>query len=191
MTPWESLLQSNNGSSIIKQLALIGFFILEYIYILSHHPWNPNSFNMDQILHTTELEKDLLKIEKKITKYNYHKEFLENYKYNRKYTKGLTLKFNLALCEDSEHLQKSCHNILRNASSKLRDHILTSVNKKFEDFKITRNGYLNALWNETSRENFQNICNNIKRQNQKLSSSIAERHRAKYLRDYIKFYHHQ
>ena len=33
MTPWESLLQSNNGSSIIKQLVLIAFFILEYIYI--------------------------------------------------------------------------------------------------------------------------------------------------------------
>ena len=33
MTHWESLLQSNNGSSIIKQLALIAFFILEYIYI--------------------------------------------------------------------------------------------------------------------------------------------------------------
>ena len=180
MTPWESLLQSNNESSIIKQLPLIAFFILEYIYILSYHPWNPNSFNMDQILHTTQLEKDLLKIEKKITKYNY-------YKYNRKYPKGLTLKFNLALCENSDHLQKSCHNILRNASLKLRDHILTAVNKKFEDLKITRNGYLNALRNETSKENFQNICNNIKRQNQKLSSSIAERHRTKYLRDNIKF----
>ena len=36
MTPWESLLQSNNGSSIIKQLALIAFFRLIsslYIYI--------------------------------------------------------------------------------------------------------------------------------------------------------------
>ena len=157
MTPWESLLQINNGSSIIKQWALIAFFILEYIYILSYHPWNPNSFNMDQILHTTQLEKDLLKVEKKITKYNYHKEFLENYKYNRKYLKGLTLKFNLVLFEDSEHLQKSCCNILRNASFKLRDHILTAVNKKFEDLKITRNGYLNALRNETSRENFQNF----------------------------------
>ena len=31
MTPWESLLKSNNGSSIIKQLALIAFLILEYI----------------------------------------------------------------------------------------------------------------------------------------------------------------
>ena len=51
---------------------------------------------MDQILHTTQLEKDLLKIEKKITKYIYHKEFLENYKYNRKYPKGLALTFNLA-----------------------------------------------------------------------------------------------
>ena len=33
MTPWESLLQSNDGSLIIKQLALIAFFILEYICI--------------------------------------------------------------------------------------------------------------------------------------------------------------
>ena len=69
--------------------------------------------------------------------------------------------------------------------------ILTAVNKKFEDLKITRNGYINALGNETSRKNFKNICNNIKRQNQKLSSSIAERHKAKYLRDNIKVYHHQ
>ena len=141
-------------------MALIAFFILEYIYRHSYHPWNPNSFNMDQILHTTQLAKDLLKIEKKITKYNYHKEFLENYKHNRKYPKGLTLKFNLALCEDSEHLQKSCRNILCSASFKLRDHILTAVNKKYEDLKITRNGYLNALQNKTSRENFKNICNN-------------------------------
>ena len=89
------------------------------------------------------------------------------------------IKFNLALCEDSEHLQKSCRNILHNA-----------VNKKFEDFKITRNGYFNASRNETSRENFQNICNNIKRQNQKPSSSIAGRHKAKYLRDNIKVFHH-
>ena len=69
------------------------------------------------------------------------------------------------------------------------DHILTAANKKFVDLKLTRNGYLNALRNETSSENFQNICNKIKRQNQKLSSSIAERHRAKYLRDNIKVYH--
>ena len=33
MTPWESLLQSNNGSLIINQLALIALVILEYIYI--------------------------------------------------------------------------------------------------------------------------------------------------------------
>ena len=34
---------------------------------------------MGQILHKTQLEKNLLKIEKKITKYNYNKEFLEKY----------------------------------------------------------------------------------------------------------------
>ena len=67
ITPWESMLQSNNGSSIIKQLALISFLILEYIYILSYLHCNPNSFNMYQILHATQLEKDLFKIKKKIT----------------------------------------------------------------------------------------------------------------------------
>ena len=117
---------------------------------------------MGSILHTTQLEKDLLRNEKKIKNYNCHKKFLENYKYNQKHPKGLTLKFNLTLCEDSEHLQKSCRNILRNASFKLRDHILTAVNKKLEDLKITRNGYLHALRNETSSENFQSICNNVK-----------------------------
>ena len=35
MTPWESLLQSNNGSSIIKQLALRHFFKISYISICS------------------------------------------------------------------------------------------------------------------------------------------------------------
>ena len=154
--------------SSVVLLMVIAFFILEYIYIPSYHPWNPNSFNMDQILHTRQLEKNLSKIEKKITKHNYHNQFLENCKYNRKYPKGLTLKLNLVLCEDSEHLQKSCCSVLHNASFKLRDHILTAVNKKFEGLKITRNGYINALRNESSRENFQNICNNIKRQNQKL-----------------------
>ena len=35
MTSWESLLQSNNESLIIKQLVLIAFFILDiYIYII-------------------------------------------------------------------------------------------------------------------------------------------------------------
>ena len=33
MTPLEFLSESNNGSLIIKQLALIALFILEYIYI--------------------------------------------------------------------------------------------------------------------------------------------------------------
>ena len=80
---------------------------------------------------------------------------------------------------------------LSNASFKLPDHTLTAVNIKYEDLKITRNGYFNVLRNETWRDNFENICNNIKRQNQKLSSSITERHRAPYLRDNIKVYYHQ
>ena len=39
------------------------------------------------ILSNTQLERKLLTIEKKITRYNHHKEFLQNYKVNRKYLK--------------------------------------------------------------------------------------------------------
>ena len=45
MTPWESLLQSNNGLLMIKQLALIAFFILVCvcvcvcIYIYTYIKW--------------------------------------------------------------------------------------------------------------------------------------------------------
>ena len=39
--------------------------------------------------------------------------------------------------------------------------------------------------------NYGIISLQLLRQNQKLSSSIAERHKAKYLRDNIKVYHHQ
>ena len=34
---WESFLRSKNGSSIVKQLALITFFMYTYVYINSYH----------------------------------------------------------------------------------------------------------------------------------------------------------
>ena len=52
----------------------------------------------------------------------------------RRYPKGLRLKFNLSLCSDRQELQRHCNSVLRNASLKLRDIILKSVEfyvKKF------------------------------------------------------------
>ena len=127
MTPSESFLFTKNGSSILNQLVLITFFIQKYIYLFSYNPLNLDSFKMTEILQTTQLERNLCKIENKITRYSHHRSFSGKYKNNRKYPKGLSLKFNLSLCSDSQDLQKSYRNILRNASFKLRDNIITAV----------------------------------------------------------------
>ena len=43
MTPYESFLLIKNGSSNLKQLALVTFLLLQYLYVLSYHPSNLTS----------------------------------------------------------------------------------------------------------------------------------------------------
>ena len=66
MVPCESFLFSKNGSPILKQLVLITFFIEKYLYL--YHPSNLGSFKMTEILQATRLERNLFKIETKITR---------------------------------------------------------------------------------------------------------------------------
>ena len=121
MTPFESFLLIKNGSSNLKQLALVPFLLLQYLYILSYHPSHLTSFEMPEILTETRLKRNLLNIERKITRYIHHKEFLQKYQANPKYPKDLN--FNLSLCMEPPNLQKTCRNVLRNASFQLRDNI--------------------------------------------------------------------
>ena len=123
MTPFESFLLIKNGSSNLKQLALVPLLLLQYLYILSYHPSHLTSFEMPEILTETRLKRNLLNIERKITRYIHHKEFLQKYQANPKYPKDLALNFNLSLCMESPNLQKTCRNVLRNASFQLRDNI--------------------------------------------------------------------
>ena len=94
------------------------------------------------ILQTTKLERNLFKIEHKTARYSHHRSFLEKYRNIRECPKGLSLKSNLSLCSNSEHLQKSCRNILRNAYFKLRDNIVTAVSKRTEDLQIETNTFM-------------------------------------------------
>ena len=127
MTPYESLLLAKIGSSKVRQLVLITFLLVEYLYMHSYHPSNLVSSKMSENLTNTQLERKLLTIEKKITRYNHHKRFLQNYKVNQKYPNSLGLKFNLYLCSDSLNWQKACRSILRNASFQLHDNIIHSL----------------------------------------------------------------
>ena len=91
---------------------------------------NLGSLKMTEILQTTQLERNLFKIENKITRYIQDNFFLEKYKNNQKYPKVLSLKFNLSLCSNPEDLQKSCRNILHNVSFKVCDNIIAAISKR-------------------------------------------------------------
>ena len=62
MTPYESFFFIKNGSSKLKQLVLVTFLLLQYLYILSYHPVNLTSFIMPEILTETRLKRNLLNI---------------------------------------------------------------------------------------------------------------------------------
>ena len=57
MTPCESFLFSKNISSIVEQFVFITFFILEYLYFLSYHTLNLDSFKMAEEEEATQLAK--------------------------------------------------------------------------------------------------------------------------------------
>ena len=94
---------------------------------------------MSEIPTKTRLKRNLLNIRRKITRYIHHKEFLQNYKANRKYPKDLAWKFDLSLCTESLNLQKTCENILRNTSFQLGDNIIGGVIVKLKKLSSTRN----------------------------------------------------
>ena len=76
---------------------------------------------MSEILQVTQedllqqVKRDLLHIEKKLCKYNLHRELLLNYKKNHKFPKGMQLKFDPSLCND-EATKKLCRQVLRKFS---------------------------------------------------------------------------
>ena len=81
----------------------------------------------DDSVHQRKL--DILHLEEKICRYTFHQELLLNYKKNKKFPMGMSLKFNPSLCND-EKTNKLCRNVLRNASFKLRDIMLEGVSTK-------------------------------------------------------------
>ena len=175
MTPCESFLFSKNRSSILMQLVLITFFIQKYIYLLSYPPLNVGSLKITEILNTIQLERNLFKIKNKITSYSHYRIFLEKYKNNWKYPKVLSLQFNLSLCSNSENLQKSCRNIVRNASFRLFDDMIATVSKRTENLKIVRNECFHALKDNVPNDSLIDIWERIQNKSKCLSASIVQR----------------
>ena len=147
--------------------------------------------NMSEILHVTQenllLQRkfSILHLEEKLCRYNLHRELLLNYKKNRKYPKGMSLKFNPSLCND-EATDKLCRNILRKASFRIRDIMLDAVSKKIENLKSEKNNLFRTFKENTSSVEFGSILKYVQPKVQKLSKDIKSRHLRKYERDRIK-----
>ena len=108
-------------------MVLIAFFLLEYLYILSHYLFYLASFIMSEIFTNTRSKSSLSIIEEKTMRYNHHKEFMQKFKDNQKHLKALVLSFNHYLSYDSPNLQKMWRCILRNTSFQLRNNVIQSI----------------------------------------------------------------
>ena len=136
---------------------------------------NLDIINTLEILHATQQDKYLiLNKEKQLCRYTLHQELLTNCKGNRKYPKGIRLKFNLSLCLGSPELQRHCKRVPRNTSLKLRGIIFKTVELKVKEISkdpdLLRKKILNL---ETFKTMFQEEL-------KILSRDITYRHQKRY-----------
>ena len=124
---------------------------LKIVYIFDTSPYESmTSYVRDP--HVTQegllqqRKRGLLHIEEKLCKYNLHHELLLNYKKNHKFPKGMSLKFNLSLCNDEE-TKILCRQVLRKASLGLRYILLDKVPKKVESLKSEKADVIRTLKN--------------------------------------------
>ena len=74
----------------------------------------------------------------------YGNSVLQNYKKNKKFAMGMSLKFNPSLCND-EKTNKLCRNVLRNASFRLRDIMLEGVSTKIVNLTSERTNLVRSV----------------------------------------------
>ena len=188
MVSCESCFNNKHGSPLWK-LVLIIIIFTQYISNIIYHPVNLQHSNMTQILpNTTSRKLELLNIEEKLCRYTLHEELLVNYKKNRKYPKGMQLKFNLSLCSDSDSLNKTCESALRQTSFKLRDSILKEVRSHITYLSNLRKELISVINGNVSSSEFRNISDFIQEKIAFLTTNIKIAQARKYERDNIIIY---
>ena len=84
---------------------------------------------------------------KKLCKLLLHKDFLTINKNQNRQPKGFNIKFNLSLCANNEHLQRSCKSILNKASSNILKEVIKAVNIDIHHLKRTQKQLKTELYN--------------------------------------------
>ena len=136
---------------------------------------------MSEILHITQDDSfhqkklDTLHLAEKYCKYTLHQELLLNYKKNKKFPKGMSLKFNPSLC-NNETINKRCRKVLRNASFMLRDIMLDGITEKLRDLKSEKANFDATLKESFTTEEYHEIINYVEHNVDRLSKEIRNRH---------------
>ena len=127
----------------------------------------------------------LLNTEKNLCKLLLQKDFLTIYKSHNRQPKGFNVKFNLSLCANNEHLQRSCKSILNKASRNILKEVIKPVNIDMHHLKRKRKQLKTKLYNTVLHNEFKATCTWIKKKVNCIQRTVRQRHSRKLSRDKI------
>ena len=121
------------------------------------------------------LSTTLLNTEKKLCILSLHKDFLTIYKNHDRQPKGFNIKFNLSLCVNNEHLQRSCKSILNKASRNILKEVIKAVNIDIHHLKRKQKQLKTELYNTILHNEFKTTCVWIKKKVNGIQQTVRQR----------------
>ena len=131
------------------------------------------------------LSTSLLNTEKKLCELLLHKDFLTIYKNHNRQPKGFNIKFNLSLCANNKHLQRSCKSTLNKASRNVLKEVIKAVNIDLHHLKRKRKRLKTELYNTMLHNEFKATCTWIKKKLNGIRRTVRQRNSRKLSRDKI------
>ena len=130
-----------------------------------------------------DVETSLFNIELKMKTLLLHKTFLTTYKRNKKYSEGLNIKFNLALCTSDKQLQSKCKGILNRPSRKIQSKVIKPFNNELHNLWKQRKLIKIKISEILSQEEQRIIRANVRRRIQIIEKNTKRIHQRKIERD--------
>ena len=134
------------------------------------------------------LSTSLLNTEKKLCILLLHKDFLTICKSHNRQPKGFNIKFNLSLCGNNKHLQRSCKSISNKASRNILKEVIKAVNIDIHHLKRKRKQLKTELYNTMLHNEFKATCTWIKKKLNGILRTVRQRNSRKLSRDKIDLY---
>ena len=111
--------------------------------------------------------------------------FKKKKKNHNRQPKGFNIKFNLSLCANNKHLQRSCKSILNKASRNILKEVIKAVNIDIYHLKRKRKQLKTKLYNTILHNEFKATCAWIRKKVNGIQKTVRQRHSRKLSRDKI------